>query len=213
METNATKPTYSSNRTERSYIVTYIGKTKEFPFMGNSFSAWKEAEAWMHKLDCTTTLEKLNQGDPFYFDYEDKTIGRYVASKGSTESYCPRMGSDTSAYDKASGQDVYINTAKVIPIDKLTPKYNDQDWIISDYQYHNAFHIFKIEGIKGSIQSCLPQEEAEGIAKLMVSSRNMYEALKKISSNKAGSDPLSLEQRLDQIIEMSKAIIGKIDGK
>lgn len=213
MEITTTKPIYSSNRTERSYIVTYRGETKEFLFMGNSLVAWKEAEAWMHKLDITTTLGKLNQGDIFYFDFEDKRNGRYIIEKGEYESFCPLMGSDTSAYDKASGKDVYRNSAKVIPIDKLTPKYNDQDWNISDYQYHNAFHIFKIEGIKGSIQSCLPLEEAEGAAKIMVSARDMYEALKKIADGKKKYDYWSAEKMADYVIEIAGMAVNKVDGK
>lgn len=204
METDDQYPAYISNRTEKSYIVTYRERTKEFTIkFGNPLLAWKEAEAWMRELDAITTLGKLKQGDPFYFVFEGKTQGRYVGKSGRESSFCPLMGSKSAEYDQKMGRESFLNTAEVVPIENLTPEYPTGEWRVSDYQYHNAFHIFRVDGIRGSIQSCLPQNEAEGVANLMVSGKEMYETLKKITQSKS----------LGNAVQLANEAVAKVDGK
>lgn len=71
-------PTYQTKKTETSYIVTYRGETREFPFLGSSFTAWQETEAWMRHLDVEYTkptpkkYEWANADFKKYYDNSQK---------------------------------------------------------------------------------------------------------------------------------------------
>lgn len=90
------KATYQSKKTATSYIVTYRGQTKEFPFMGYSLSAWKEAEIWMNELDnCKKVQVDINRLTISSVEFP----GINVAT-GNKETYAQRIALALNTFEK-----------------------------------------------------------------------------------------------------------------
>lgn len=85
------------------------GDNQQYEWSGNS---------WTTRKDLKKTLGELTKGQCFHFPNENMV--RYVSQQGKVETYCPGINQDTMGHSKEGGEEVYINSSKVILIPNQT---------------------------------------------------------------------------------------------
>lgn len=149
-----------------------------------------------------TTLRDLKEGDRFRLAYEPENRIRTLSQKGRIEGYCPYDGQNTMGHSKGGGEEVFILSTVVIPIEEepspstqlhteegftkgeweCSPVFNFSDTLVSYISSKSGKPVAQLRGCTNG-----EEKEAEANAHLIAAAKDMYFVLKELANDHTAS--------------------------